>query len=276
MVTTPSIPFVKMDGTGNDFIIVDFRDGEQPLPADAIRQWASRDHPVTGGCDQFIVMESPQGDADVFMRIFNADGSEAGACGNATRCVAHRVMQETGASQVVVETIGGLLRCQQHGEQIAVDMGEPHVQWQDIPLSQEMDTLALPININGLNQPVAVSMGNPHAVFFVEDVKGTDLETVGPEVQQNPLFPEGVNVGVAQVIAPDELSLRVYERGSGETQACGTGACAALVAGVRKGVCDRAATVHLRGGDLQISWDVTTRHVTMTGPVNFQFEGELS
>ena len=268
--------FVKMHGLGNDFVVIDAR--EQPLNLDdaAARKIADRHTGV--GCDQLIVMERPQngkGLADVVMRIRNADGGEVAACGNASRCVADLVMRETGRDNIVIETAAGLLDAQRaSGGRIAVDMGAAKLDWRDIPLGEPQDTGRLNLSLGPLKEPAAVSMGNPHAVFFVDNAEAIDLKTLGPVLEHHKLFPERANIGIAQVIDRGRIRLRVWERGTGITLACGTGACAALVAAARRGLTERKAIVAVDGGELEIEW-LKDGHVLMTGPVAVSFIGEL-
>jgi diaminopimelate epimerase len=209
------------------------------------------------------------------MRIRNADGGEVEACGNASRCVADLVMRETGRDNIVIETVAGLLDAQRaSGGRIAVDMGVARLDWRDIPLAEPQDTARLALSLGPLKDPVAVSMGNPHAVFFVDDAEGVDLKSLGPVLEHHKLFPERANIGVAQVIDRGRIRLRVWERGTGITLACGTGACAALVAAARRGLTDRKAIVVVDGGELEIEW-LNDGHVLMTGPVAVSFTGEL-
>jgi diaminopimelate epimerase len=227
------------------------------------------------GCDQVIVIEPARnGAADAFMRIRNADGGEVAACGNASRCVAAMIMDETGRNTATLETAAGILRAHAAGNQVTVDMGPAHLDWRDIPLAEEADTLHLKFSRGDLSDPVAVGMGNPHAVFFVADAEAVDLETLGPEIEHHPFFPERTNVEAAQVLARDKIRLRVWERGAGITQACGTGACATLVAAHRRGLTDRKASVILDGGPLEIEWR-EDGHVLMTGPVSTSFSGVI-
>jgi diaminopimelate epimerase len=265
-------PFIKMHGLGNDFVVVDAR--KEPFELDPASARAIADRRFGVGCDQLIVMEPPEnGRADVFMRIRNADGGEVEACGNATRCVASLVMAETGGGRCTVETRAGLLHAATlDGGAISVDMGEIRCGWQEIPLSREMDTLSLDLALGPLGAPVAVNVGNPHAVFFVDDVEAIDLETLGPELEHAPLFPERANIGVAQVTAPDRLRVRVWERGVGVTRACGTGACAAAAAAHRRGLTGRQVEVRLDGGPLALVWR-EDGHMVMTGPVATSFSG---
>ena len=261
------VPFVKMHGLGNDFVVLDARENELPRisPAMAARLADRR----TGiGCDQLILLE-PSDCADFRMRIFNQDGGEVEACGNATRAVA--LLHGRAAR---IETAGGLLQAQASELGIAVDMGEPRLGWEQIPLAYALDTLSLPLAWDGLEHPVCVNVGNPHVVFFVPDTTGVELERLGPVIEHDPVFPARVNVNVAQVIDRATIALRVWERGVGETRACGTGACATAVAAMRRGLVDRAVTVQLAGGDLHIAWGGDNR-VTMTGPATEAFRGSF-
>ena len=267
-----AIPFTKMHGLGNDFVIIDTRKHPLALTADQARTIAARHTGV--GCDQLILIEEPEdGAADVFMRIRNADGSEVGACGNATRCVAALLMLHEGRDAIRIETDGGVLAAEQMEDgMVAVDMGRPALDWRDIPLSQPEDTLRLELSSGPLRDPAAVSMGNPHCVFFVEDVESAPIATAGPELEHHSLFPERANIGFAQIVDDTSIRLRVWERGVGLTQACGTGACAAVVAANRRGLTGRKVTVQLDGGALSIDWRSDDR-VIMTGPVAVSFTG---
>ena len=269
-----TIPFIKMHGLGNDFVVIDARQDPVAVSSGGARAIADRHHGI--GCDQVIlIVPSADGLGDVFMRILNADGGEVAACGNATRCVASLLMAEKGADHVVIETAGGLLDAEKgDGGLICVDMGRARLDWRDIPLSEATDTLHLPISENGLTDGCAVNMGNPHLVFFVEDVDAIPLEVVGPKLERHKMFPQRTNVGIARVMAPDRLRLRVWERGAGITQACGSGACAALVAANRRGLCDKKAEIELDGGVLTVEW-LNDEHVLMTGPVATSFHGAL-
>ena len=269
-----TLPFMKMHGLGNDFVVLDARRQPLELSVDQVRAIAARRTGV--GCDQLIVVEAAKSKrADVLMRIRNADGSEVSACGNATRCVATTVMKENGTTRAVIETAAGLLDAQAlNGGLVAVDMGPANLDWRDIPLARAVDTTHLGITVGPLEDPVAVNVGNPHAVFFVDDPEAVPLETVGPEVEHHELFPERTNVEVARVLSPDQIRVRVWERGAGITQACGTGACATLVAACRRGLTERAADVRLDGGTLAIEWREDD-HVLMTGPVAVSFHGTL-
>ncbi len=270
-----SRPFIKMHGLGNDFVVVDAR--REPFQLTDAMAKAIADRREGVGCDQLLIMEPPtNGSADVFMRIRNHDGGEVGACGNGTRCVAALVMSELGREAITIETSAGLLQAKAAGPgRVTVDMGEARLGWRDIPLSEERDTLHLGIENGPLADPVGVSMGNPHAVFFVEDVESLPLEELGPTLEHHPLFPERANIGAAEVIGENKLRLRVWERGVGETRACGTGACAAAVAAARRGLTGRKVEVVLTGGPLTIEW-LENGHVEMTGPVATSFHGELN
>ena len=261
------IPFIKMHGLGNDFVVLDGRDGKlPPLEAQAARAIADRHTGI--GCDQVIVLE-PSEIADFRMRIRNADGGEVEACGNATRAVAM-----LHGEPVEIETVAGVLSARPEDGGVAVDMGEPEFGWEEIPLSDAMDTLDMPVGWDELERPTAVNIGNPHVVFFVPDCDKVSLERLGPAIETDPLFPERVNVNVATVEAPDAIRLRVWERGAGLTRACGTGACATAVAAMRRKLVGREVVVSLPGGQLLISWGEDGR-VTMTGPATESFRGSF-
>lgn len=268
-------PFIKMHGLGNDVVILDARTTPLPLSADAARWIADRRRGV--GCDQVVVIEPPaNGRAEAFLRFYNADGGEAQACGNGTRCVAALLMGDSGAPHITLETVAGLLAGRRAADGgVTVDMGPAKTGWQEIPLARAGDTLHLDLALGPLADPVAVNMGNPHAVFFVADVAAIDIETLGPMLEHDPLFPERANIGIAQVTGPDRLRLRVWERGAGLTQACGSGACAAAVAAIRRGLTGRTVTLDLDGGPIEITWRETDGHVLMTGPVATAFTGTL-
>ena len=267
------VPFRKMHGLGNDFVVLDAR--RTDLPISPARAASIADRRFGIGCDQFIVLEPGRDGADVFMRIRNPDGSEAGACGNATRCIASLVAAETGADRVVVRTIAGDLPVERlPGGLWRADMGPARLGWQDVPLARAMDTLHLPLSAAGVADPAACSMGNPHATFFVPDLGALDLAAIGPALEHDPIFPDRANIGFVQVLAPDHIRLAVWERGAGLTLACGSGACAALVNAARRDLTGRRATVSLPGGDLVIEWR-EDGHVLMTGPVATAFTGEL-
>ncbi len=266
--------FIKMHGLGNDFVVVDAREVSFTLDAERARLVADRRQGV--GCDQIVVLEPPRnGQADVFMRFWNSDGGEVAACGNGTRCAAALVMAESGTDRLTIETLAGLLGAEASDDgRVRVDMGAARLDWREVPLAREQDTLHLELALETLRDPVAVNMGNPHAVFFVGDAAAVDLAALGPQLEHDPLFPEHANIGVAQLTGTDALRLRVWERGAGVTRACGTGACAAAVAAARRGLTGRRVTVTLDGGPLELDWR-DDGHVMMTGPVATAFTGEL-
>ena len=272
----PSAPlsFVKMHGLGNDFVVLDGRKQALTLDARTARAIADRHRGV--GCDQILIIEPPtNAKADAFMRIRNADGGEAEACGNGARCVADLLMRESGKSEIALDTRGGLLHASVAGAwRVAVDMGEPRFGWRDIPLARDCDTLHVPLAFGPLSDPVCTSMGNPHATFFVGDAEGVDLATLGPKLEHDPIFPARANIGVAQILSLGRLRLRVWERGDGLTLACGSGACAALVAAHRRGLIERRAEIIADGGTLEIEWRADNR-VVLTGPVATSFSGML-
>jgi diaminopimelate epimerase len=228
------------------------------------------------GCDQFITIEPPRDPrAAAFMGIRNPDGSEAGACGNATRCVARLLMEEGGTDRVGIETAAGLLDCTRAADgTVTVDMGPARLDWRDVPLAREADTLRLALTAGPLSDPCAVGMGNPHAVFFVADAEAVPLAEIGPRIEHDPWFPARTNVEIVQVLSPGRLRMRVWERGAGITRACGSGACAALVAAVRRGLAERRAELVLDGGSLTIEWR-EDGHVLMGGPTAVAFRGTL-
>ncbi len=267
--------FIKMHGLGNDFVVVDARDREFRPTTEAIRQWADRRTGI--GFDQLITLESPADpQADIFMRIHNADGGEVAACGNATRCVAKLISAGRTDRPICIQTGAGLLRANivPPDGLVCVDMGPARSRWQEIPLATKCDTLNLPLHLGSSQPGVAVNMGNPHAVFFVPDVETIDLAAFGPRLEHDDLFPQRANIGIAQIIAADTLRLRVWERGVGITRACGTGACAAAVAAARRGLTGRQVRVRLDGGDLALDWR-DDGHVLMTGPASQSYIGQL-
>ncbi|MGB7405359.1 MAG: diaminopimelate epimerase [Pacificimonas sp.] len=261
--------FVKMHGLGNDFVLFDARD--EPLTLSLEQVCAICDRRTGIGCDQLFVIE-PSDEADVFMRIWNADGGEVSACGNGARCVARLVA--TDGEAVRIETLGGVIEGRADGASAAVDMGAPRFAWDEVPLAYAMDTAVMPVGWGDLEGPGAVNVGNPHVVFFVDDVAAVDAETLGPLIEADPLFPEKVNVGFCAARSPTRLDLRVWERGAGLTQACGTGACAAAVVAARRRLTGRAVTVALPGGSLEIDWRADD-HILMTGPADISFRGEI-
>ncbi|WP_309090738.1 diaminopimelate epimerase [Phenylobacterium sp.] len=269
-------PFLKMNGLGNDFVVIETRSQPfEPTAAD-VRAIASREAGV--GCDQVISLQAHEG-ADAFVRFWNADGEEISACGNGTRCVGWLLMQSSGKDRVELETKAGRLIATRAGERlVSVDMGPPRLEWNEIPLAEAHDTQALEIPLYhhaDLMAPAGcVSMGNPHVVFFVPDAEQAPVTEAGPVVERHPLFPEHVNVGFAQIKGRERIRLRVWERGAGLTKACGTGACAAMVAASRRDLIGRHATLELDGGELFVEWR-DDGHVVMTGPAAVDFTGEL-
>ena len=267
--------FVKMHGLRNHFVITDARN--EPYHPDDDEIVGICD-PQTGvGGDQLIVIEPPANSgADAFMRIFNVDAREVEACGNATRCVAWLLMEEKNNDAVTVETLAGPLECKRAGPmQVSCSMGKVSMAWQDIPLAEECDTCHIDLSFGSLNDAVALAVGNPHVVFFVDDLDAIDIETIAPQIQQHSLFPNEVNVGVAQMTANDHMRLSVFERGAGLTTACGSGACAAVYAALARGLTDdRTMTVEMGAGEVVI--EITGDGMAiMTGPVAYSFSGFL-
>lgn len=278
MNDSATIPFRKMNGLGNDFVILDARAQPIKITSEIARRVADRSHGI--GCDQLIVLE-PSDKADAFMRIYNSDGSEVGACGNAARCVALLLAQETGRPEIAIETQEAVLRAEAASAQhVTIDIGAPRLAWDEIPLAEPFhDTTGIELQIGPIDEPLlhspsVVNVGNPHAIFWVEDVHAHDLGRFGPLLENHPLFPERANISLAQVTSRSRLKLRTWERGAGLTKACGTAACAAAVSAVRKRFTDRRVTVDLPGGPLAIEW-TDDNHVLMTGPAELEFEGVL-
>ncbi len=261
------VEFTKMHGLGNDFVVLDARERSLPPIGGGVAR-ALADRRTGIGCDQLILL-GPSETADFRMRIFNADGGEVGACGNASRAVAllH-------GSRALVETSGGTITVEPETGGASVDMGEPRFDWDAIPLAFPMDTLVMPVGWEGLEGPGAVNVGNPHVVFFVDDTDAVALDRIGPIVERDPLFPDRINVNVATIVDPSHIRLRVWERGAGLTRACGTGACATAVLAMRRGLVERAVTVALPGGDLGIAWQPDGR-IRMTGPAAEAFRGSF-
>lgn len=275
--------YIAMNGLGNRFAIFDARSRPFRPDGEAVRRLAD---PKTGlGFDQMFVLEPSQA-GELFMRMWNADGEEVGACGNGARCVGWLLMEESGRDSATFETAAGLLTAMRAGSSdVTVDMGVPGLDWTQIPLAERMDTVRIELQVGPIDNPVlwgpgCVSMGNPHCVFFVGDAAAAPVTQVGPMIEFHPLFPQRTNVGFAEVRARDRIRLRVWERGAGLTKACGTGACAALVAAHRRGVTGREAVLELDGGNLHIRWEADTNsragHVFMTGPVELERVGEIS
>ncbi|MAF47853.1 MAG: diaminopimelate epimerase [Rhodospirillales bacterium] len=265
--------FIKMHGLGNDFVIFDARKSALRMSDADAREIADRRTGI--GCDQLIVIEPASAGGDAFMRIRNADGGEVEACGNAVRCVGSLIMDETGASEAVIATLAGPVRTRRLDDgRISADMGPPAADWAAIPLAREMDTLHLDMAEGPLADPVGVGIGNPHAVFFVADAEAVALDELGPKLEVHPLYPKRANIEVAELRGPDLIRVRVWERGAGLTRACGTGACAVLVAAHRRGLSGRQAVVQLDGGALDIEW-TAGGNVEMTGPVATSFTGSI-
>lgn len=260
------VSFIKMHGLGNDFVVLDAR--TTPLHAIS-REFAAKiaDRTTGIGCDQLIVLEGDDA-ADLRMRIFNADGGEVESCGNAARAVAILL-----GKPARVATLGGTIELDPRADGARVNMGQPRFGWEQIPLAYAMDTQAMPVSWNGLENPAAINVGNPHVIFFVEDSAAVALDVLGPQIENDPLFPERVNVNVAH-IANGEVHLRVWERGAGLTRACGTGACATAVAAIRRGLVQSPVSVHLPGGALEIAWD-GQGDILMSGPACESFRGSF-
>jgi diaminopimelate epimerase len=258
--------FAKMHGLGNDFVVIDARTAPITMTSALARAIADRRTGI--GCDQLILIGVSDA-ADVAMRIFNQDGSEVEACGNATRCVPLFVGHD-----VTIETQAGILDARMHGGLVSVDMGEPRFDWQDIPLAYAMDTLVMPVSWDVLPAPSAVNVGNPHVVFFLDDPAAIDMAQLGPIIERDPLFPARVNVNFAQVTGAGAIALTVWERGVGFTRACGTGACASAIAAIRRRLAAGPVTVTLAGGQLVIDWQPGGR-ITMTGPAAHVFDGRI-
>ncbi len=267
-----------MNGLGNEILVLDLRGAQARVTAADARAIGR----APGlGYDQMMVLHDPAGPgAAASMKIFNVDGSLSGACGNGTRCVGWALMRDTRVGEVTLESDAGILHVTREGPlSFTVDMGAPKFGWRDIPLAgvgDETADIALSPPVAGApDRFSAVSMGNPHAVFFVEDAQSVDLAHLGPRIEMHPMFPDRVNASFAQMLSRDRILLRVWERGAGATRACGTAACATAVAAARRGLAGRASTVTLPGGDLRIVWRASDDHVLMTGPVELEFESTL-
>jgi diaminopimelate epimerase len=274
-------PFIKMSGLGNEIVVVDMRRQTGTIEAVDARAVA---RPNGAPYDQLMALYAPRTPGtDAYVRIFNNDGSEAGACGNGMRCVAELLFKETGRSALMLETAAGLLSCWKGDRPLisTVDMGKPRFAWNEIPLANKFeDTRVIDLRIGPAEEPIlhspsVVSMGNPHAIFWVDDVASYDLRKIGPLVENHPIFPERANVSLAQVASRERLVIHTWERGAGLTKACGSAACAAAVAAARLGLIGRTVTVALPGGELQIEWRTADDHVLMTGPVAFEYEGKF-
>jgi diaminopimelate epimerase len=274
-----AIPFAKMNGLGNEIVVVDLRGSARVLTAGEARAIAGRPQ---SRFDQMMVLHDPAtAGIEAYVRIYNTDGSEAEACGNGMRCVGWRVSQQTGRTGLAFETRAGVLGVEVASMAcITVDMGRPRFGWQEIPLAEPFhDTRAIELQVGPIEKPIlhspsVVNVGNPHAVFWVEDVAGYDLGRIGPMLENHPIFPERANISLARVTAPDAITLRVWERGAGLTRACGSAACAAAVCAARRKLTGRRVTVTLPGGALEIEWRADD-HILMTGPVELEHEGVL-
>jgi diaminopimelate epimerase len=274
-------PFIKMSGLGNEIVVVDMRRQAGTIDAADARAAA---RPNGAPYDQLMALYAPRTPGtDAYVRIYNNDGSEAGACGNGMRCVAELLFKEAGKSALTLETTAGLLSCWKGDRPLisTVDMGKPRFAWNEIPLAKKFeDTRVIDLRIGPIEEPIlhspsVVSMGNPHAIFWVDDVASYDLRKIGPLVENHPIFPERANVSLAQVASREHLVIRTWERGAGLTKACGSAACAAAVAAARLGLVGRTLTVALPGGELRIEWRTADDHVLMTGPVAFEYEGKF-
>jgi diaminopimelate epimerase len=278
MSTLANHSFVKMNGLGNEIVVVDMRQDAAKI-SDADARAAAHGAPY----DQMMALYPPRTPGtDAFVRIYNNDGSEAGACGNGMRCISSLVAKETGKDALLFETTAGLLNCwKAEGGLFTVDMGVPRFKWNEVPLAEEFrDTRAIELQIGPIDKPVlhspsVLSMGNPHAIFWVDDVNAYDLARFGPLLENHPMFPERANITLAHVVSREHIVIRTWERGAGLTRACGTAACASAVAAARLNRTGRKVTVTLPGGDLGIEWRERDDHVLMTGPIEFEFEGRF-
>jgi diaminopimelate epimerase len=273
--------FIKMNGLGNEIVVVDMRGQTGTIGAAEARAAAQ---PSGAPYDQLMTLHAPRTPGtDAYVRIYNNDGSEAGACGNGMRCVAELLFKETGKRALTLETAAGLLSCWKGDQPLVstVDMGKPRFAWNEIPLAEKFeDTRAIELQIGPIDRPIlhspsVVSMGNPHAIFWVDDVGAYDLRKVGPLLENHPIFPERANISLAQVASREHLVVRTWERGAGLTKACGSAACASAVAAARLGLVERTVTVALPGGELRIEWRASDDHVLMTGPVAYEYEGKF-
>jgi diaminopimelate epimerase len=271
--------FTKMNGLGNEIVVVDMRCSAAAISAADARAAAK---PAGAPYDQLMALYAPRTPGtDAFVRIYNNDGSESGACGNGMRCIADLVAKESGKDAVTFETQAGVINCWQAAPGVfTVDMGAPRFRWDEIPLAEKFDTRAIELQIGPIDNPVlhspsAVNMGNPHAIFWVDDVNAHDLERFGPLLENHPIFPERANITLAAVKMREHIVIRTWERGAGLTKACGSAACATAVAAARLGRAGRKVTVTLPGGDLAIEWRERDDHVLMTGPVAYEYEGHF-
>ncbi|UWQ14154.1 diaminopimelate epimerase [Aliiroseovarius sp. M344] len=262
-----ALNFMKWHGAGNDFVIIDSRGKDALMNRELAAGLGDRNRGV--GFDQLAEIRSSDA-ADIDLDFWNADGSRAGACGNATRCVARYMMDATGKSALTIRTARGVLEARADGDQVSVNMGTPQLSWDEVPLSKEVDPAHLPLD----GDPVAVGMGNPHCVFFVDDAEAVDVALIGPRIEHDPLFPDATNVEFAEVRSRDDIRMRVWERGTGITLACGSGACATAVAAHQRGLTDKRVRMELDGGWLTLDW--RDDGVWMTGPTAFVYRGQLT
>jgi diaminopimelate epimerase len=270
--------FLKMHGLGNDFVVFDARKTSLALDAAGVRAIADRRRGI--GCDTVVVIENDKDGADAFLRFYDADSSEVEACGNASRCIAMLLIEETGKAVVTLGSIGGPMKCRKAGHLITVDYGPPQLDWREIPMAQAVDTqsFALPVedfSDKALSEASAAAIGNPHVVLFVENAEDAPVDSLGPAIENHPWFPARTNVEFVETRSETDIRMRVWERGVGITEACGTGACAVVVAAHRRGLTGRKVSVELDGGILDIEWREEDDHIVMTGPAVLSFEGEV-
>jgi diaminopimelate epimerase len=279
MGTLANQPFIRMNGLGNEIVVVDLRGSKASVTAEEARAAAQ---PPAAAYDQLMALHVPRTPGtDAYVRIYNNDGSEVGACGNGTRCIASLLFEETGKNALTFETKSGLLNCWKAEAPglVTVDMGKPRFAWNEIPLAEEFrDTRGIELQIGPIDKPIlhtpsVVNMGNPHAIFWVDDVNAYDLAQIGPLLENHPIFPERANITLANIKSRDHIVIRTWERGAGLTQACGSAACAAAVAAARLKRTDRKVRITLPGGDLLVDWRASDDHVLMTGPVEFEGKG---
>jgi diaminopimelate epimerase len=267
-------PFRKMHGLGNDFVVFDARKQGLALDGALARRIADRRFGI--GCDQVIVIRAGTGGADAIMEIRNADGGEVEQCGNATRCVARLLMDESGKKEVRIDTLGGTLLCRDAGGDVTVDWGEARTMWDEVPMAQPADTNMFELNVDGARHVAsAVSVGNPHVVLFVDDAETAPVKELGPRIETHPMFPARTNVEFVSVESGERLRMRVWERGVGITEACGSGACAVAAAAFRRGLTGRKVAVVLDGGTLTLEIREGDEHILMTGPSTLSFTGEI-
>jgi diaminopimelate epimerase len=270
--------FLKMHGLGNDFVVFDAR--KVPLALDKAQALAIAHRRRGIGCDQLIIIENDDKDADAFMRIYNADGGEVESCGNAARCIASLLINESGKTLVRIGSKGGPMECRKAGDLITVDYGPPQLDWREIPMAQAVDTASFALPVEGfadkaLQDVSALATGNPHLVLFVANAENAPVDSLGPAIERHAWFPARINVEFVERRSDNEIRMRVWERGVGITDACGTGACAAAVAAHRRGLTGRKVTVELDGGALDIEWREEDDHILMTGPAVLSFEGDV-